>query len=102
MLQLFVTFPQSILPKPSDGISVIRSMMRAVDASFRRGCGSVIIQGAGEFISFLGLKKRWGDLACFFGSGVQSFPCEGSTGRGKADAQAVAKFTTGITNYTPI
>ena len=35
-----------MLPEPNEWIFVIRPMVRLADASFRRGYGSVIIQGA--------------------------------------------------------
>jgi len=59
-------------------------MMRFVDTSFRRRCGSVIIQGPKGFMKFLGLRERGGDSAYFFGSAVISFLREGSLKRKKA------------------
>ena len=75
MLWLFVMFPQSTLPEPSDSIFVIRSIMRSVDASFRRGCGSVIIQGGRRVYELSRAQEKRGELACFFVNVVQSFPC---------------------------
>ena len=88
LLWLFVTFPQSALPEPNECIFVIRSMARLVDASFRRGCGSVIIQGSNPvYQRSKAQEKAGGDFASFFGTVVQSFLCQGNAGR-KESARA--------------
>ena len=79
-----MTFPQPILPKPNDCMLVIRSMVR-LDASFRRGCGFVIIQGAKRvYRRSKAQENAGGYFAGFFGSVVQSFLCQENAGRKKS------------------
>ena len=80
---LFVMFPQFTLQEPKDCV-FIRSMMRFFDVSFRRGCGSAVIQGV--LTGFLGPGKGGRGLACVFGGAVVSFLCEGKPER-KKDAR---------------
>ena len=58
VLLLFVMFPQLLLWEPNDCTPVIGSMMRLLDAAFRRGCGSAIILGSNGLINLLVLRKE--------------------------------------------
>ena len=58
--------------------------MRLADASFRRRCGSVIIQGVKRV--YRGSKAQenaGGGFAGFFGTVVQPFLCQENAGRNK-------------------
>ena len=58
LLWLLVALPQSKLPEPNDCTFVVRSMVCFVDAPFRSGCGSAIVQGTSEFMSSLALERE--------------------------------------------
>ena len=66
--------------EPKECILVIRSMACLADASFRRGCGSVIIQGVKRVYRRSKTQEQsGGNFAGFFGS-VQLFLCQGNAG----------------------
>jgi len=66
VLLLFVTFPQLSLPEPKDCIFAIRSMMRFVDASFRRGWGSVVIRGVKRVYELSRAQERRPQFGLYF------------------------------------
>ena len=71
--------------EPNECIFVIRSMVGLADASFRRGRGSMIIQGARRVYRLSKAREKAGcDSASFFGSAAQPFLCQGNAGRDKS------------------